>query len=188
MRQGFQRQIPRQNKNGRTTKIVGLLLIVVVVIAGGAAIWRSRTSSKLAGQMDYQGNNPQTELGNESKRDDSASNTDTQNKVLTSQAVQPSNASVPKPTLMKSSGNNGPVPVGAIIEFTCLAPTGYNCSVELKGNKTITLDEKSIEDNRGQTGAGWEWTSEKGSWTIVAALKDSNGNTNSSDSQSLEVK
>lgn len=187
MRQGFQRQIPRQKQRGRTIQVVGLLLILSVLIVGGLVVWRSRTTSKLAGQEDYQGNNPQTELGNESNRDDTANNTNTQNQVLSSQSPVSISSSVPKPSLMKSSGNNGSVPVGAVIEFTCLAPSGYTCSVELKGNKTITLDKKTIEDNRGQTGTSWEWTSEKGSWSVTAVLRDANGKANVSDSQSLEV-
>ncbi len=169
-------------------KIVGLLLIFILIASGAFALWRTRTSSKLAGQMDYQGNNPQTELGNESKRDDNATNTDTQNQVLSSGSPTPVSASVPKPSLTKSSGNNGSVPVGAILEFTCLAPVGYTCSVELKGDKTITLEKKSIIDNRGQTGVSWSWTSEKGTWSVSAILSDAQGNTNRSDSQSLEVK
>ena len=188
MRQGFQRQTPRQNKQGRTIKIVGLLLIVSVLIFGGFAIWRARTQSKLAGQMDYQGNNPQTDLGNASNRDDSANNTDAQNKVLSSQSPVASQANLPKPTLMKSSGNNGSIPTGAMIEFTCLAPTGYTCRVELSGSKTITLGAKTIEDNRGQTGANWEWSSERGTWSVVALLRDAKGNEGRSDSQQLEVK
>lgn len=169
-------------------KIVGLLLIFILITGGVFAVWRSRTSSKLAGQMDYQGNNPQTELGNESKRDDNATNTDTQNQILSSGSPTPASASVPKPSLTKSSGNNGSVPAGAMIEFTCLAPAGYTCSVELKGNKAITLEKKSIVENRGQTGVTWDWSAEKGTWSVSAILSNAQGNTNRSDSQSLEVK
>ena len=101
-----------------------------------------------------------------------------------------SSANLPTPTLTKSSGNNGSVPSGVAIEFTCSAPAGYSCETVLSGTKTVSLGAKSLAtDSRGQTpSVSWMWTSEKGSWSVVAKVSDSKGNVKQSPAQNLEVK
>ncbi|MEI7819173.1 MAG: hypothetical protein WCI47_03575 [bacterium] len=181
---------PSLKKKTNSRPIAIVLLLIVVVGVGGFLAWRSlRKSSKITGQGDYQANAPQTSLGNESKRDDSANNTSQQNEQLAQSSNSPSQTKLPTPILSKSSGNNGSVPVDAVIEYICTAPAGYNCKIIIKGSRTITLTAKAIEDNgRGQAAASWTWVAEKGSWSITAVLSDNKGNEQASTAQTLEVK
>lgn len=103
-----------------------------------------------------------------------------------------SSTSLKAPTLTKSSGNNGPVPPGAIIEFVCESINGATCDIVLvdtgSSNSTINLGGKTItDDGRGQSAVLWNWTALKGTWKVAAkATKD--GSTTSSQQQTLEVK
>jgi len=185
---------PNQNRKPSShLPVIAAILVAVVVIVGGFLSWRwYNNRSKLAGQQDYQAPNVQTDTGNESKRDDSATNTDTQNKELESTSPSPnavnSNA-LPMPLLTKSSGNNGSVPPGAVIEFVCTSPSGFQCKIELKGPEAITLETKSVVGNgRGQAAATWTWPAKAGSWSITAILSDNNKNQKASLAQKLEVK
>lgn len=100
--------------------------------------------------------------------------------------------SMSAPTLTKSSGNNGSVPSGAIIEFICHSVDGASCDIILTDsankNNVIKLGSKTIADNgRGEFAALWEWTARQGKWSVVArATKD--GASASSPAQTLEVK
>lgn len=100
--------------------------------------------------------------------------------------------SLPKPTLSKSSGNNGSVPAGAPIEFTCKGQPGLQCTLVLtnKSNAAnkIDLGAKTIKDDGyGQTSVSWNWNSIAGSWSVVAQVTDGKGNSALSDEQSLVV-
>ncbi len=81
-------------------------------------------------------------------------------------------ASLAAPILQKSSGNNGPVPPGAVVEFVCRATTQVDCSVTLTNQSThqvITLAKKTTQsDGRGAFGATWNWNAVAGDWRIVA--------------------
>lgn len=95
------------------------------------------------------------------------------------------------PTLQKSSGNNGPVPAGALIEFTCEGQVGVSCEIILtsRANRSnvIRLGAKKIADNgRGQYFASWEWESKSGDWSVVARVSDGTS-TKDSAIQILEV-
>lgn len=179
----------RQNHRTRNAILVGLV-IVLLVVAGLFAYrwWRNKQARSTVVPP-----NPQTELGNQEGSDEAARNTNEQNQALAS--TSPSTAAtaattLPKPLLAKSSGNNNiAVSKGAVIEFTCSAPAGYQCSIVLTGPKTITLESKSLVDNgRGQSVVSWTWTAESGSWQVKAILKDNKGNQSQSDAQALEVK
>ena len=165
---------------------IGILVVVVVLSFGGYKWYQSR-QKPIASQSP----NPQTELGNESKRDDSATNTNQQNQTLTSSSptsTAKAGANLPTPTLLKSSGNNGPVPKGAVIEFTCNGPAGYSCKVVLSGAHNQTFANKSLVDNgRTTPSVSWTWTAETGKHNVVAVLSDNKGNEQSSSTQTLEV-
>lgn len=187
----IQRQKQRQSRN---RKIIIVSLVVLVLAAAGVTTFYARKRSEQARLTQAFTPNPQTELGNESKDDENATNTSEQNKTLTqaeenkAQATVASNPSLPTPLLVKSSGNNGSVPVGAGLEFTCTAPAGYDCSIRLTGPKTINLEKKKLQDNgRGQAVTTWNWSAEKGSWTVVALLSNASGE-KASAAQALEVK
>lgn len=175
----------------RNTIILAISLVLLAVLFfGGWKYWQHRQLIKLE-----QTKNSQTELGNESKRDDTASNTNVQNQNLASSSASPSvssNSSVnlPTPLLTKSSGNNGSVPAGVVIEFTCVSNSSYQCTIRLTGPKTINLETQTLSNNnRGENyGAIWDWTSVFGKWSVTAVLSDGKGNEKSSASQSLEVK
>lgn len=101
-------------------------------------------------------------------------------------------SSMATPTLVKSSGNNGSVPAGAVIEFICLSVEGASCDVVLTNTanpkNVIKLGARSIADNgRGEYAALWNWTAQKGNWKVVAQATKA-GATASSPEQTLEVK
>lgn len=167
---------------------VAVILVAVGVSFFGMRWWQDRQAVKFAAT---QTQNPQTEEGNASGSDDDASNTAEQNKVLQSSTSPTSNSSVvlPTPILMKSSGNNGSIPSGIEVEFTCTSLPGYSCKVLMSGAHTKTFESKALKDNgRGQAGVSWLWKSESGSHSIVAVLSDSKGNEQKSSAQALEVK
>ncbi len=99
-------------------------------------------------------------------------------------------APAPKqPILIKSSGNNGPVPSGVNISFTCTAELGVDCSIILDANgKQTVLGPTKVSDNgRGQFFSSFYWTSVKGSYKVSAQAKNSQGGISSSIVQALEV-
>lgn len=96
-----------------------------------------------------------------------------------------------KPILNKSSGNNGPVPIGIPINFVCQSSEGAGCVVELKNKNgnIINLGYQPFKNNgKDQYYADWYWTSAEGDWTIVARLKNNQGEVSESDPQNLSVK
>jgi hypothetical protein len=99
---------------------------------------------------------------------------------------------ISKPTLSKSSGNNGPVPSRANIEFTCSGVVNANCFVTLtnqaNSSNNLKFDAKTItDDGRGNTSVTWVWEAQPGSWTVKATQLASGYQPNSSDTQTLEV-
>ena len=95
------------------------------------------------------------------------------------------------PMLQKSSGNNGPVPAGALINFTCSGPAGADCKIVLTDKNTsevVTLKKKTLTTTaRSGPMASWTWNSEKGSWNVVATVSASGYTSNSSVPQELAV-
>ncbi len=94
-----------------------------------------------------------------------------------------------QPTFTKSSGNNGPVPVGVNINFVCTAEPGLDCSIVLDSgsNKVVVGPAKVTDNGRGQYFASLYWTSVKGSYKVTAQAKNIQGGISSSIVQTLEV-
>lgn len=104
----------------------------------------------------------------------------------------PSVVPLSRPTFTKSSGN-GPdsfVPTGSAMEFTCEGTLGSTCQIILTSKSgTIKLDPKTIQSNgRGSYFATWSWMAVAGSWSVVAAASNQSGASQTSDTQSLEVR
>lgn len=189
----YQRQ-NRYKKTKRSPKLLILIGAAVLILAGGFFGWRwYRHRAEVGRQSATTSTNPQTELGNESSTtDENATNTNQQNQQLAGSTTPvpstQSSVTLPTPLLSKSSGNNGPVPKGTVIEFICTAPAGYSCFVRLVGSKTINFNKQTLTDNgRGQAAASWDWTSQSGKWSITAILQDAKGNEQASNAQTLEV-
>lgn len=179
-------------RKSRQKKWIILTVIAVLVIVGvsffGIRWWKDR---KAVNYGAAQAQNPQTEEGNDSQSDESSSNTYQQNQVLESSSSPSPVAKVtlPTPLLMKSSGNNGAVPNGVEVEFTCVSQAGYKCKVVLSGTHAKTFDTKDLKDNgRGQASVSWLWTAEAGQHSVKAVLSDGKGNEQESSAQTLEVK
>ena len=97
---------------------------------------------------------------------------------------------LPTPILAKSSGNNGSIPSGVLVNITCTSAPGYYCEIKLgkSGASTITLERKQLTGTMGQSFASWNWESISGTWSVTAVLSNSNGQTKSSPAQTLEVR
>lgn len=181
---------PRK-KSKKPLIITTAIILIVGAIVGSFFVyrwWKDREALKFAAR---QTPNTQTAEGNASGADDSASNTYEQNQALqTSVTPQTSEkVSLPTPLLIKSSGNNGPVPPGIDVQFTCTSQPGYKCSVILTGTHLKTFGPSDLKDNgRGQAVLSWIWTSEAGQYSVKAVLSDGKGNEQDSSSQTLEVK
>ena len=181
---------PRK-KSKKPLIITATILAIAVVAVGsffGYRWWKDRQVVKYAAS---QTQNPQTEEGNASAADDSASNTYQQNKTLEATGTpEPApKVTLPTPIFIKSSGNNGPVPKGIDVEFTCTSQAGYSCKIVMTGAQNKTFDPKSLKDNgRSQAIASWIWTAEAGQYSVKAVLSDTKGNEQASSAQSLEVK
>lgn len=187
--------LKKSNHTKRNILIAAISLVLVAVFAfSGWKYWQYRKLVK-----SQQSPNPQTELGNDSSTNADSSNTSEQNQKLSEASPSPSasqgtqssqsSSSLPTPLLTKSSGNNGSIPSSVTVEFTCASTGSYSCLIRLTGAKTINLDTKSLTNNgRGDYGALWDWTSQKGTWTVVAVLTDGKGAEKTSAPQTLEVK
>jgi hypothetical protein len=96
------------------------------------------------------------------------------NTVNTKPTASPAPAAVKitPPILQKSSGNNGPVSVGALVEFVCRTESAQDCSIvltESSSGKIITLSKKTTQsDGRATFGSTWDWTAVVGIWKVVA--------------------
>lgn len=180
----------KKKTNTKKVIIIVSVLILLGLIVGGLFGYRYYQSNKSGSgqantsQMTIDSSDAQN---NPSNNNTDSSTTDNQPSVQTS-----NNVPVPsKPVLIKSSGNNGPVPSGAIIEFVCQGTAGLNCKVVMinqRGN-TIELPTQALKDNgRGQYFTSWEWKSASGSWQVYAVVTNSQGGSTESDKQTLEVR
>lgn len=116
--------------------------------------------------------------------------TESQPSATPQPASPASTVPLPKqPAFTKSSGNNGPVPVGVNINFVCTAEPGVDCSIVLdSGSKKVMVGPAKVVDNgRGQYFASLYWTSVKGSYKVTAQAKNIQGGVSSSIVQALEV-
>lgn len=102
-----------------------------------------------------------------------------------SSAVPPKPVPPPKPELIKSSGNAGPVHAGAKINFICSTVSGATCNVILEKNgKTIELGKKTAtHDGRGGYFTSSNWTAATGSWLVYAKAEKSGASSESANQQ-----
>lgn len=98
---------------------------------------------------------------------------------------------LPKPLLNKSSGNNGPIPTGVLVNFTCTGGVNTSCQIILTNSETskeLKLETKQLEAlDRGQPSAVWTWESVTGTWEIVAIVTADGYDGNTSNVQELIV-
>lgn len=175
-------------KKQKRTRIIWLLTFVVFVVVASSALVYKYVYKK----TNIYPLNPGPTINDESSKRGQVQNNQPGQKSNEPGSTQNVNGVLDTPTLTKSSGNNGPVPPGAIIEFVCESINGATCDIVLvntdSSNSTINLGGKTItDDGRGQSAVLWNWTALKGTWKIAAkATKD--GSTTSSQQQTLEVK
>jgi hypothetical protein len=171
-----------QLKNKILIIITVSICIILLTASGGVFLWYKNSK-----KMDSQSSSRNSE--------GSASNL----QIKTNEAIinkkednttSAKDAPIPKqPTLTKSSGNNGPVPVGVNINFVCTAEPGLDCSIVLDSDsKNAVVGPAKVTDNgRGQYFASLYWTSVKGSYKVTAQAKNIQGGISSSIVQTLEV-
>ena len=166
----------------RKNKLALTLVSILATVSLGAAGYIKYTHPKSDLKIDpVSGNTKGDSVTNEPRSGDST--------------VEPSgkiNTPLSAPTLQKSSGNNGPVPSGVLMEFTCQGQVGISCEIILTNqgnrNEVIRLGIKKVADNgRGQHFARWEWESKQGGWSIVARVSEGTS-TKDSTAHTLEVK
>jgi hypothetical protein len=172
-------------------KAIAIAAAIVVALLVGGLIYRS-TRAESPDVM--QGKISKDEKKSDSSIVESDSQGSTETPTMTSQnpATPPATQSnsLPAPILAKSSGNNGSIPTGVLVNFTCSSTPGYFCEVKLEksGGNTIVLEKKVLIENRGSAAASWNWESISGKWSVTAVLSNSSGQTKSSAAQTLEVR
>lgn len=174
----------RQNKKNRVRAIAAIAALASILVI--VMIFTSFRADKGTVRTDpaaIKRNTPVTV-----KEDVETPIQDTQNQRAGGTSGTPITLPV-KPVLSKSSGNNGPIPQGATVNFTCTGSAGDSCSIILAYNgKEIVLGPKDIKDNgRGQALADFYWTATQGVYQVIAQAKNASGQTNVSSSQALEV-
>ncbi len=165
-----------KNNSKRIIIIIVLLLLLVGVFLAVFFVYKKISNKP----------NPTKEISQQS----TATNTENSDKANTVNAPVNSNSStLQAPTITKSSGNNGSVPVNVLINFVCNSQPNTTCQLILiDGSKKITLEEKPVIDNgRGQFFASWDWKSIAGNWQVFVRAKNQQGNTADSIKQSLVV-
>ncbi len=154
-----------------------LVLIILGVLAASLAAWALYI--KLT-QTSDQVSNPQSDSspaeGAQSNQGSPSQSATPGSPQAQSPSANTNNSSLPKPTLTKSSGNNGSIPPNVPVNFVCLGEPNLNCSITLtdqaNSNHKIDLGTKTLGDERGQAGASFDWTSLSGRWTVVATMSD----------------
>lgn len=174
----------KQNKIKRTWLIV-LCAAAVIAIAAGI-YWLSTKKN-----TDYP-ISPGPTIEDEGSRRSQSQDQDIPASPGVEPAQNPATGSLAAPSLIKSSGNNGAVPVGAVIEFICLSVDGASCDIVLTNSanpkNVVKLGARTIADNgRGEYAALWNWTAQKGNWKVVAQASKAGASASSSE-QTLEVK
>ena len=163
----------------KISTVIAIALIIVTIIIVAVIMVRAKNSPQEA----------------QTQTTESNASTPTQESTVQPVAAEPTSPSsiplpLPKqPSFTKSSGNNGPVPVGANMNFICSAQAGIDCSIILiSGSKQIVLGPTKVTDNgRGQYFASFYWTAVKGTYKVTAEAKNIQGGASSSITQALEV-
>lgn len=180
----------KKKTNTKKVIITVSVLALIGLIVGSWFGYRYYQSNKSGSE---QTNTSQTNVDSTDAQNNSTNtNTDPSTTDTQPGAQTTSNIPVPsKPVLIKSSGNNGSVPSGAIIEFVCQGTAGLSCKVVLinQGGGTVELPIQALKDNgRGQYFTSWEWKSTAGLWQVYAVATNSQGGSAEGDKQKLEVR
>lgn len=176
----------------KNTKIKVISIITISVLIGAIVVYWAYSSGKLPflnKNQQAQSNTPNESSGGQA--DTNTSNSTNNDGTGSSNSDSSSVASPDKPTLIKSSGNNGPVPVNVVIEFVCQGSAGLNCKVVLvnQNGSIVELPSQQVKDNgRGQYFTSWEWRSLSGIWQVYAVVINQQSKSTQSDKQTLEVK
>jgi hypothetical protein len=185
----------KKHTNQTAKKRTKNIAIIVVALSVGLLLGGYLYTSSRAESPDVaQGKISKDEPKSDSSDTDSSSSGSTSTPSMTPEspttppATQSNN--LPTPVLAKSSGNNGSIPSGVLVNFTCTSTPGYSCEVKLQkaGANTITLERKQLTGEMGQSFASWNWESISGTWSVTAVLSNSSGQTKSSAAQTLEVR
>jgi hypothetical protein len=172
-----------KSKNTKPIKIsiiTAIALIIVTIIIVAVIMVRTNKNATQEAQI---------------QTTQSTASTPTQESTIQPAAAEPTSPSsiplpLPKqPSFTKSSGNNGPIAVGANMNFICSAQAGIDCSIILiSGSKQIVLGPTKVTDNgRGQYFASFYWTAVKGTYKVTAEAKNIQGGASGSITQALEV-
>ena len=173
--------IKNLSKNQIIIASTGVLLVILISALVYANLHKPKKSISTGGQPNVVANRPASA--------DSPADTSTPSSISSNSSAP---ISLPKPTLAKSSGNNGSVPANSLIEFTCAGQAGLQCTViltdKMNSSHQIDLGSKLIKDDGyGQTAVIWDWKSLAGNWIVIAKVKDTNNNSAGSDEQNLVV-
>jgi len=158
--------------------IVSSLLLLLVGILAYRQYWLNRAKQSIDNKSN-ENNSTQLESVN------------TNNPVDAGELTNKIPEKPKQPILTKSSGNNGPIPVGAVVNFLCSSEPNTTCHISLKnqsGEEIVLTEQKVLDNGRNEYFTQWYWSSIQGSWDIVAISKNEKGGTNSSQKQTLVVK
>jgi len=179
----------------KSKKIVLMVSVVMLAIAFVFAYQLTRTESPdlVQGKL----SEPTQDSSASSENSESATSPNSIKPVetsapsvgSTSAQAEPTNG-LPIPILAKSSGNNGSIPPGVLVNFTCTSTPGYFCEVKLEksGANPVILEKKQLTGEMGQSFASWNWESISGKWSVTALLSNNSGQAKSSAAQTLEVR
>lgn len=179
----------RIGKKGKVVVVTVLVLMLFIFVIAGWGLYKNKQSKKHKASLDLQLN--QQKKSDTQNDETSLSSTRTTNESVYNPASSKITTELKPPTFLKSSGNNGPVPESATINFICQGQDGLDCFIELQDtsnpNNKFILAKKPILSDRSQGFASWDWTSVLGKWNIKAIIVDKEGNTSVSETQTLEV-
>jgi hypothetical protein len=169
-----------------TRKTYTIAAVAAAIIIGGTAFALTRPDPIPV-------DTPKTVTTEEVQKAETAPTPSTAQSQTTPSATTPQNLPViSKPLLAKSSGNNGPVPAKANIEFSCSGQINASCFITLTNqdypSENLKFDAKTItDDGRGNTSVTWIWEAKPGTWSVKATQSASGYQPNSSDAQTLTV-
>lgn len=162
------------------------IFTALAVLAIGVAIFVLTRPDKPQAQVDT----PKPVSAEDVHKSESATSS-----TSTSQAQPSETQNLPfisKPTLGKSSGNNGSIPAKVNVEFSCSGVVNASCFITLTNQanpaNNLKFDAKTItDDGRGNTSVTWVWEAQPGTWIVKATQTASGYQPNSSDTQTLQV-
>lgn len=163
-------------------------LLILLFLGGAAIVGRNNHKKETPPVQSPGAPSESTESGDQNGTSPAASPSKP-NGTPTTQQQAP--APLSKPILIKSSGNNGPVPSGAAIEFVCSSDAGIYCQVVLTSStgREVKLGEKLIQPtNMGLPSINWVWAAEQGDWKVIAQARNNSGSSSQSDQQTLTVR